>query len=38
MSSVMYVTWQWAPLTAEDRVLIKTLQTEKGWTVVKNDC
>ena len=23
------------PLTAEDRLLIKTLQTEKGWTVDK---
>jgi len=26
------------PLTVEDRLLIKTLQTEKGSTVEKNDC
>jgi len=24
------------PLTVEDRLLIKTLQTEKGWTVERN--
>jgi len=27
-----------AHLTVEDQLLIKTLQTEKGWIVEKNDC
>jgi len=27
-----------ARLTVEDQLLIKTLQTEKGWIVEKNDC
>jgi len=26
------------PLTVEDRLLIKTLQTGKGWIVEKNNC
>jgi len=25
-------------LTVEERLLIKTLQTDKGWIVEKNDC
>ena len=32
------ITLNIIPLTVEDRLLIKTLQTEKGWTVEKNDC
>jgi len=29
------ITLNIIPLTVEDRLLIKTLQTEKGWTVEK---
>jgi len=33
MTSPAYKQLQMAPLTAEDRLLIKGLRIEKGWTV-----
>ena len=37
MTSPEYKQLIMAPLTAEDRLLIKCLRTEKGWTVWQND-
>ena len=40
MSDVSHITLHVnrTPLTAENRLLLKTLQTEKRWTVEKNYC